>query len=86
VPAVQHLEGHLLALGSSIDGVAGRGIWRLERETVRAVVQRHPRLRYKSEVERLLRAEAEAVPPGRIGCLYRYGSLGPLIARAPFEE
>jgi hypothetical protein len=86
VPASQSIEGHLLARGSTLDGIALRWAWRMHPDTVRAVHERHPRHRLSDELRPLLRAHAKAAPRCRIAFLRRYGALDLLVARAPLRD
>jgi HD domain len=78
-------EAHLLARGAGYD-VLGRGFRALPEPTREAVLERHPRLGFKREINRLMREQAGARPDSRIGLYYRFGGFGRLIARAPFAE
>jgi hypothetical protein len=80
------LEGHLLAAGSTLDGVALRRYWNMDPALVAAVLERHPRLGMKKELRPMLRAHARAAPKARIAFMWRYGSLGTLVSRSPFSE
>lgn len=82
----QTVEGHLLATGTTLDAIAGRGLWHIERPTVDAVLARHPRFGVGRELEALCREEARREPRARIACLYRYAGLALLFRLAPFDE
>ena len=86
VPPAQSLEGHLLAAGSTLDGVALRRYWNIDRATVSAVLDRHPRLGLKKELPPLLKAHAKAAPKTRIALMWRFGPLGQLVKHSPFDE
>lgn len=85
VPPEQGVEAHLVCAGATLDGV-GRRFWQLDPDTVTAVCERHPRMGWKHECNRLLRDHKRDAPAGRIAFYYRYGALGQLIKRAPFDE
>lgn len=86
VPPEQSVEGHLLAAGSTLDGVALRRYWNMDPELVRAVLDRHPRHGMKRELVPMLRAHARAAPRCRIAFMWRWGRLGTLVSRSPFDE
>jgi hypothetical protein len=86
VPPEQSLEGHLLAAGSTLDGVALRRYWSMHPDLVSAVLERHPRHDMKRELRPVLRAHARAAPRCRIAFMWRYGRLGTLVSRSPFDE
>ena len=86
VPPAQSVEGHLLAAGTTLDGVALRRAWNIHPELKAAVLERHPRLGMKKELRPVLKAHAKAAPRGRIAFMWRYGPLGTLVARAPWPE
>jgi hypothetical protein len=80
------LEGHLLAAGATLDGVALRRYWNMDPAFAAAVLERHPRLGMKKELRPLLREHARAAPHARIAFMWRWGRLGTLVSRAPFAE
>jgi hypothetical protein len=86
VPPEQSVEGHLLAAGSTLDGVALRRYWNIDPATVSAVLERHPRLGLKKELVPLLRAHAKAAPKTRVALMWRFGPLGELVKHSPFDE
>lgn len=85
VPLERGAEAHLLSAGAALD-VIGQRAWDVVPETRRAVLERHPRLGFKREIDALLRAHAAAAPHGRVAFLYRFGVLGLLIRTAPFDD
>ena len=86
VPPAQSLEGHLLAAGTTLDGVALRRAWNIDPALKAAVLERHPRLGMKKELRPALKAHAKAAPRARIAFMWRYGPLGLLVSRAPWPE
>jgi hypothetical protein len=85
LPPDQGVEAHLLASGALVDGI-GRRHWQVDPAYVRAVLERHPRLAVKQEMNDVLRVHAKQAPKGRIAFYYRYGALGQLIKRAPYDS
>ena len=77
-------EAHLVRQGSGLD-VAGLRFGEIAPATRSAVIERHPRLGFKTELGRLLSAEGEARPSSRIATLHKLG-FGRKIATAPFAE
>jgi hypothetical protein len=76
--------GCYLQWGAMADG-AGLRIWDIAPGNVEEVLRRHPRGDFKHELVSMIRAEAAAVPAGRMGLLVRCGL--PLAVRlAPFES
>jgi hypothetical protein len=86
VPPEQSVEGHLLAAGSTLDGVALRRYWTMDPELVRSVLERHPRKDMKRELRPMLRAHARSAPGCRVALMWRYGRLGTLVSRSPFDS
>lgn len=78
------IEAHLLAAGAALD-VVGRHHRRLHPATVDAVLERHPRQRFKTSFRRAWRDEARAVRGGRAATLHRLG-FGLSVRMSPFEE
>jgi len=75
--------GCYLQWGAMVDG-AGLRIWDVAPANVEEVLRRHPRIDFKRELIAMIRAEAAAVPQGRLGLLVRCGL--PLAVRmAPFD-
>jgi hypothetical protein len=75
--------GCYLQWGAMVDG-AGLRIWDVAPANVEEILRRHPRVDFKRELAAMIRAEATAVPHGRLGLLVRCGL--PLAVRmAPFK-
>ena len=85
VPLSHGPEAHLLARGAGYD-VVGRTFRAIPRELREAELERHPRLGFTAEMERLMREQARKRPRSRPGFFVRYGGFGRMIARAPFPE
>lgn len=88
-PAVapeQGAEAHLLTRGSTMDVIALRGAWRIDPETKRRVLERLPRDRDAEQLIPVLKAHGKAAPRGRIAFYFRYGGLGPMIKRSPWDD
>jgi hypothetical protein len=68
-----------------VDG-SGLRMWDVSKTNSEAVLRSHPRgAGFKRELAALIRAEARAVPGGRVALLARWGL--PLAARlAPFDD
>jgi hypothetical protein len=79
------VEASLVNRGIALD-VVGAYLWRIDPETVRAVLERHPRQDFKREIKAYLRANAACVPRGRVRFAFRYGGFGRLIDAAGFDE
>lgn len=76
--------GCYLQWGAMVDG-AGLRIWDIAPGNVTEVVHRYPRGDFKRELVSMIRAEAAAVPGGRMSLLIRCGM--PLAVRlAPFDS
>lgn len=76
--------GCYLQWGAMVDG-AGLRIWDIAPDNVEAVLRRYPRGDLKRQLVEMIRAEAAAVPAGRLGLLVRCGL--PLAVRvAPFDS
>jgi hypothetical protein len=76
--------GCYLQWGAMVDG-AGLRIWDVAPANVEEVLRRHPRVDFKRQLIALMRAEAAAVPQGRLGLLVRCGV--PLAVRmAPLKD
>jgi hypothetical protein len=77
--------GCYIQAGAMVDG-AGLRIWDIAPRNVEEIVRRHPRASgFKRELASMIRAEADAVPGGRMALLARCGV--PLAVRfAPFDD
>jgi hypothetical protein len=76
--------GCYLQWGAMVDG-AGLRVWDIAGDNVREVLRRYPRGDFKRELVDMMRAEAAAVPAGRLRLLVRCGL--PLAVRmAPFDS
>ena len=87
-PGVTLADGpvaYLLSAGAGMD-VAGLRSWELPPQVLAAVVAQRPRLGFKREFTAAFRAEAAAVPRGRVRLLRRYGALDLAIRLAPFRS
>jgi hypothetical protein len=87
-PGVTLADGpvaYLLSAGAGVD-VGGFRAWKLPPEILAAVVAERPRLGFKREFAAAFRAEAAAVPRGRVQLLRRYGAFGLAIKLAPFRS
>jgi hypothetical protein len=80
------VEANLLTRGSTLDGLALRGAWRIAPETKRAVLERHPRHGIQKELPAALKAHGKECKHGRIAFYLRYGALAQLVRHSPFEE
>lgn len=80
------VEASLLTRGSTIDGIALRGAWRIHPDTKSAVLARHPRHNLQRELPPALKAHGKEAPKGRIAFYLRYGALTQLVRHSPFEE
>jgi hypothetical protein len=78
-------EAYLLSAGASVDvfGLRSNEIPDAVRERV---IQEYPRLGFKREFARLLRAEAKQVPRGRAWYLHRFAMSDLSIRLAPFRD
>ncbi|BDT93560.1 hypothetical protein IFM12275_35360 [Nocardia sputorum] len=76
--------GGFVSAGASVD-VLGTRLAELDRDWVIELLRRHPRLEFERHVIAAFRAEAKAVPEGRIHLLNRAGFLT-MIRLAPFDE
>jgi hypothetical protein len=85
VPVEQGVEANLLTRGSTIDAIALRGAWRLDPETKRAVLARHPRHGIQRELPGAIEAHAREAPRCRIALYVRYGALTTLVRRSPWD-
>jgi len=86
-PGVSLADGpvaYLLSAGAGVD-VTGLRAGKLPARTVAAIVAEHPRLGFTREFTALVRAEAAAVPAGRVQLLRRYGAYGLAVRLAPFR-
>lgn len=87
-PGVTLADGpvaYLLSAGVWLDAT-GFQAWKLPLRVIDAVLAQHPRLGIKRELAAALRAEATAVPRGRVRLLRRYGVLDLAIRLAPFRS
>ena len=87
-PGVTLADGpvaYLLSAGAGVD-VAGLQAWKLPPRVLDAVVADRPRLGVKREFVAAFRAEAAAVPRGRVRLLRRYGAFDLAIKLAPFRD
>ena len=77
-------EAYLLSTGAALDvfGLRSNEIPDAVRESI---VQKYPRLGFKREFARLLRAEAKQVPRGRAWYLHRFAMSDLTIRLAPFR-
>jgi hypothetical protein len=78
------MEAHLVHEGAAMD-VVGARIREVHRDTRDAVLAHHPRLGFKTEINDLLRHQANIRPASRMGFLVQMGFSG-LIARSLFDE
>jgi hypothetical protein len=78
-------EAYLLSAGASVD-VFGLRSNEIPDDVRRRVVQEYPRLGFKREFARLLRAEAKQVPRGRAWYLHRFAVSDLSIRLAPFRS
>jgi hypothetical protein len=85
VDAEHGTEALLLNAATALD-VTGLRLWELHRDTVRAVVDRHPRLAMKSEITAAWHREASAHPGSRAHFLSRWLRLEARIRAAAFAE
>src|SRR5687768_13366483 len=78
-------EAYLLSAGAAVDlfGLRSNQIPDAVRESV---VRQYPRLDFKREFARLLRAEARQVPRGRAWYLHRFALSDLSIRLAPFSD
>ncbi|MGK8521107.1 phosphohydrolase [Nocardia asteroides] len=76
--------GGFVSAGASVD-VLGTRLAELDRDWVAELLRRHPRLGFKRQVIAAFRAEAKAMPKGRIHWLNRAGFLT-MIRLSPFAE
>jgi hypothetical protein len=84
VPVKEGVEEHLVAAGAAFD-VIGARYRELAGPLVSAVIERHPRLAFKREIDGLSRAAARRGPRTRVAFAYRVG-FGRFVAAAPFED
>ena len=80
------VEANLLTRGSTLDGLALRGAWRIHPDTKQAVLARHPRHNLQKELPVALKAHGKEAPKGRIAFFLRYGALSQLVKHSPFDE
>lgn len=84
-PPRESNEARVVFLGARLD-VVGYRYWDLHPETVRDVLQRHPRLQLKRESAPMFEAQATVNPGSRVHFYTRYLAGNWFIRRAPFEE
>jgi hypothetical protein len=84
VPLERGPVAYLLSAGAGVD-VAGLRSWQLPPDLLAAVVDRHPRLGFKTDFAAAFRTEAARVPRGRAQFLRRYGAFDLAIKLAPFR-
>lgn len=84
-PPRQSTEAYLVFVGARLD-VIGYRYEDLHPETVRQVLERHPRLDLKRESVPLFRAQAEANPGSRVHFYLRFLASNWFMQRAPFKE
>jgi len=75
---------HLVHDGIALDVLGIRG-WELDPDGARRVQERHPRHRFSTRGEPLLRAHGKRVPGCRAGALFATG-FGPALRLAPWRE
>ena len=80
-----YVEADLLARGSTLDGIALRGAWRIDPELKKQVLAKHPRHDLKKELPRALKAHGKEAPKCRIAFYNRYGALPQLVKAAPWK-
>ncbi|MBF6170339.1 HD domain-containing protein [Nocardia blacklockiae] len=78
-------EAFLLASAAALD-VVGLRLWDIPENIRTQVISQFPRTGFKRECARRVRAEAAAVPHGRMWLFHRYGLSDLTIATAPFED
>jgi hypothetical protein len=84
-PPRQSPEAYLVFTGSRLD-VIGYRHWDLHADTVRHVLERHPRLDFKRESRPLFAAQAAGNPGSRLHFLTRLVGANWFMERAPFDE
>jgi hypothetical protein len=83
---VEHgVEALLLNAATALD-VTGLRIWELHRDTVRAVIDRHPRTAMKRDILHAWNREAESHPGSRAHFLSHWLQFESRIRAAPFAE
>jgi hypothetical protein len=85
VPLGQGSEAYLLQLGAALD-VTGYRFGDVDRETRRAILDRHPRRAMKEEFVRLMREEVGLHPDSRPAFFTKRVGFTRMIERAPFSE
>lgn len=86
-PGVSLADGpvaYLLSAGAGVD-VAGLQAWKLPPRVLAEAIAQRPRLGFKREFAAAFRAEAAAVPRGRVRLLRRYAAFDLAIKLAPFR-
>ncbi len=86
VDTSEGVEANLLTRGSTLDGVALRGAWRIHPDTKQAVLARHPRHNLQKELPVALKAHGREAPRCRIAFFLRYGALSQLVKHSPLDE
>lgn len=84
-PPRDSAEAYVVFVGARLD-VVGYRYWDLHPETVRAVLDRHPRLALKRESIPIFDAQSAANPGSRMEFMTRYLAVKWLLQRAPFDE
>jgi hypothetical protein len=84
-PPHDSAEAYIVFVGSRLD-TAGYRYWDLHPETVRAVLERHPRLDFKRKCGPVFDAQAAANPGSRMHFMTRYLAAKWFIRRTLFDE
>jgi hypothetical protein len=84
-PPNESNEARVVFLGARLD-VVGYRYWDLHRETVRDVLERHPRLELKREFAPMVEAQAVTNPGSRVHFYTRYLAGNWFVRRTPFDE
>ncbi|MBN4081238.1 hypothetical protein JYT44_02615 [Caldithrix abyssi] len=77
-------EAYLLNKASATD-VIGLYLDQIHQETINSVITRYPRLKFKSQIHSLLKAQCKKRPDSRISFLYSNG-FGGMIKNSQFKE
>jgi hypothetical protein len=78
-------ESYVVFAGARLD-VVGYRFWDLHSETVRVVLERHPRLALKRQSVPIFEAQAETNPGSRMHFMTRYLAATWFMRHAPFDE
>jgi hypothetical protein len=78
-------ESYVVFVGARLD-VVGYRYWDLHPETLRAVLERYPRLDLKRESAPIFEAQASANPGSRMHFMTRYLGVTWFMRHAPFDE